>query len=400
MSKFTMINTKGGGEMSKNKYVTEKISEYMSENLRICEMSTDNQLINVPVDPRIDIDTITADDADPKFVNVEVLRAGVSKGNNRRYNNNIVKEVNSMVAGCQGFFGHPDPSKFGFEFREPQCIFVGSVIDHMPDGLDRCIAKAYLFKTSPLREWIPKSIAAGNPMTVSINGTGDVMRNGDIIDVIHMTDLQSIDWANPGTEGMETSKAMSVVREMNEGGSKGMENMNAQDIIKNATVTEFKAFNPAGYDAIVKGVTVAELQAVNPELVEAIKESAKITEMSLTRDGKEDMVKLADIQGIVSGYEAKITEMQNEKEKAELEAYKTAKITEMVDVDHREAFMKRVAGATKEEIDASITEQIAFVREMGGVINAPKNSGVGNSMDADDIKAQIRGMFGIKEENK
>jgi hypothetical protein len=199
---------------------------------------------------------------------------------------------------------------------------------------------------------------------------------------------------------METSKAMSVVREMNEGGSKGMENMNAQDIIKNATVTEFKAFNPAGYDAIVKGVTVAELQAVNPELVEAIKESAKITEMSLTRDGKEDMVKLADIQGIVSGYEAKITEMQNEKEKAELEAYKTAKITEMVDADHREAFMKRVAGATKEEIDASITEQIAFVREMGGVINAPKNSGAGNSLDADDIKAQIRGMFGIKEENK
>lgn len=379
---------------------TEKITEFMSDKSRICEMSSDNQLINVPVDPRIDIDTITADDADPKFVNVEVLRAGVSKGNNRRYNNNIVKEVNSMVAGCQGFFGHPDPSKYGFEFREPQCIFVGSVIDHMPDGLDRCIAKAYLFKTSPLREWIPKSIAAGNPMTVSINGTGDIIRNGDIIDVIHMTDLQSIDWANPGTEGMETSKAMSVVREMNEGGNENMaEGMNAQDIIKNATVTEFKAFNPNGYDAIVRGITVTELQAVNPALVDAIKESAKVTEMSLVRDGKEGMVKLADIQGIVSGYEQKITEMQREKDEATLKAYKVQKITEMVDEGHRDAFMKRVSGNTKAEIDASITEQIAFVREMGGVINAPKNSGAGNHLDgADDMKAMMRSVFGVKED--
>lgn len=393
-----MINMKKGGErMSKNITMTSTISECMSDKSRICEMSSDRQLIDVPVDPRIDIDTITADDADPKFVNVEVLRAGISKGNNRRYNNNIVKEVNSMVAGCQGFFGHPDPSKYGFEFREPQCIFVGSTIDHMPDGLDRCIAKAYLFKTSPLREWIPKSIAAGNPMTVSINGTGDIMRNGDILDVIHMTDLQSIDWANPGTEGMETSKAMSIVREMNEGGNENMENMNAQDIIKNATVTEFKAFNPNGYDAIIKGVTVAELQAVNPELVKSIEDSARITEMSLVRDGKEGTVKLDDIQGIISDYETKITEMQKDADEAKLEAYKSQKIMEMVDEGHREAFMKRVSGNTEAEIDASITEQIAFVREMGGMVNAPKNSGADNNIGGDDIKAQMRAMFGVKE---
>ena len=394
-SRYTTIKPKGGEEVSKNS-TTERIFEYATNESRICEMSCDTQLINVPVDPRIDISTITADDSDPKFVNVEILRAGISKGNRRRYNNNIVKEVNSMVAGCQGFFGHPDPSKYGFEFREPQCIFVGSVIEHMPDGLDRCIGKAYLFKTSPLREWIPKSIAAGNPMTVSINGTGDVMKNGDILDVIHMTDLQSIDWANPGTEGMETSKAMSVVSEMNKGGSGVME-MNAQEIIKNATVTEFKAFNPDGYDAIVKGVTLAELQAVNPELVESIKESAKITEMSLVRDGKEGMVKLADIQGIVKGYEDKITEMTKEKEESELAAYKTQKITEMVDEAHREAFTKRVSGNSKEEIDASITEQINFVREMGGTVNAPKNSGTGNKLGSEDMKAAVRQMFGIKE---
>lgn len=384
--------------MSLENTAVERISELMNGSSRICEMSGDNQLINVPVDPRIDIDTITSDDPDPKFVNVEVLRAGISKGNKRRYNNNIVKEVNAMVAGCQGFFGHPDPSKFGFEFREPQCIFVGSIVEHMADGLDRCIAKAYLFKTSPLREWIPKSIAAGNPMTVSINGSGDVMRNGDIIDVIHMTELQSIDWANPGTEGMETSKAMSVVREMNKGGDNNMSDVNAQEIIKNATVTEFKAFNPDGYDAIIKGVTVAELQAANPELVESIKASAVITEMTLTRDGKESVVKLEEVQGIVSGYEQKITEMQEAQRKSELDTYKNQKITEMVDEAHREVFMKRVSGDTKEEIDASITEQISFIREMGGEVNAPKNSGTNKNLGgSNDVKAQVRAMFGVSE---
>ena len=379
----------------------EIISECMSFDARICEMSSDTQLINVPADPRIDIDTITADDADPKFVNVEVLRAGISKINRRRYNNNIVKEVNSLVPGCQGFFGHPDPSKYGFEFREPQCIFVGSVIDHMPDGIDRCVAKAYLFKTSRLREWIPKSIAAGNPMTVSINGTGDIIRNGDIIDVIHMSDLQSIDWANPGTEGMETSKAMSVVREMKEGGNDNMDGMNAQEIIKNATVTEFKAFNPAGYDAIIKGVTVSELRAVNPALVKEIEESAKITEMVLTCEGKESTVKLSDVQGIVDGYEQKITEMQAAKDKSDLEVYKAQKISEMVDEGHREVFMKNVTGDSKEAIDKCIEQQISFIREMGGTVNKPLNSGAGNNLGGDDdVKARVRKMFGVKEDKE
>lgn len=379
---------------SNNVEIRQQISECMIADSRICEMSSDNQLINVPVDPRIDIDTITSDDPDPKFVNVEILRAGIS-GNRRRYNNNTVKEVNAMVAGCQGFFGHPDPSKFGFEFREPQCIFVGSMIEHMADGLDRCIGKAYLFKTSPLREWVPKSIAAGNPMTVSINGTGDIMKNGDVLEVIHMSDLQSIDWANPGTEGMETSKAMSVVTEMNQGGNSEME---AQEIIKNATVTEFKAFNPNGYNEIVKGITVTELRTVNPELVKSIEDSAKITEMALTCDGKESMVKLADVQGIVDGYEAKIAEMKSVEEKNRLEAYKTQKITEMVDEGRRDMFAKRVTGNSEAEIDASITEQIAFIREMGGQVNAPKNSGNDNQLGGSntDMKSAVAKLFGVK----
>lgn len=369
----------------------------MVSDKRICEMVSEMSMINVPVDPRIDIDTITADDPDPKFVNVEVIRAGVSN-NNRRYNNNIVNEISQLIVGCQGFFGHPDPSKYGFEFREPQCIYVGSIIDEMPDGLNRCIAKAYLFKTSQLREWVPKSIAAGNPMTVSINGSADIMRGGDIIDVVHMTDLQSVDWANPGTEGLETSRAMSVVTEMNEGGNKMAETINAQDIIKNVSVAELRAYNPGAYDTIIKGATVQELQAINPALVQSIIESNRITEMEFTIGGKKENVKVSELQAKFDGYEATITELNNKFQKAELDAYKNQKIAEMVDEDHIEAFKKRVTGNTKAEIDASINSEIEFVREMGGMNNrpAPRKALGGDS----DIKDAVARMFGVKSENK
>lgn len=369
----------------------------MVSDKRICEMVSEMSMINVPVDPRIDIDTITADDPDPKFVNVEVIRAGVSN-NNRRYNNNIVKEISQLIVGCQGFFGHPDPSKYGFEFREPQCIYVGSIIDEMPGGLNRCIAKAYLFKTSQLREWVPKSIAAGNPMTVSINGSADIMRGGDIIDVVHMTDLQSVDWANPGTEGLETSRAMSVVTEMNEGGNKMAETINAQDIIKNVSVAELRAYNPGAYDTIIKGTTVQELQAINPALVQSIIESNRITEMEFTIGGKKENVKVSELQAKFDGYEATITELNSKFQKAELDAYKNQKIAEMVDEDHIEAFKKRVTGNTKAEIDASINSEIEFVREMGGMNNrpAPRKAPGGDN----DIKDAVARMFGVKSENK
>lgn len=381
------------------KVTKENVLIFMNANQRVCEMVTDTALVNVPVDPRINIDIITADDPDPKFVNVEVIRAGVS-GNDRRYNNGVVEEISSLVPGCHGFLGHPDPSKYGFEFREPQCIYVGSVVEQMPDGLKRCIAKAYLFRSSALREWVPKSIAAGSPMTVSINGSADVMRNGDLLDIVHMTELQSIDWANPGTEGVATSQAMSVVSEMNQnkGGNEDMaEQLNAQDIIKNATVSEIKAFNPTAHDTIISDLTVQELQAKNPKLVNRIIEDNRVTEMKFTIGGKEETIKVTELQGRFDSYEQKISELVSDKERAELDAYKQMKIREMVDDAHVETFMKRVSGKTKDEIDKSIENEIAFIREMGGNFT---NKPAGRSQQTggnENIESQVKALFGVKE---
>lgn len=370
----------------------EKISEMVTFENRVLEMVTDNTL-NVPVDSRIDFATITADDASPMFINVEVVRAGIS-GNNRRYSNAVVREINAMVPGTQGFLGHPDPSKFGFEFRDPQCIYVGSMVDVLPDNTERCIAKCYVFKNSPLREWIPKSIAANNPMTVSINAIGDVIRSDSVLDVVHITELQSIDWANPGTEGMSTSQAMSVVSELksNIGGN---DNMDSKEIIKNATVAELKAYNPDGVDALLKSVTVAELQSANPDLMAEIKQSAIVTEMKITIDGAEKMVKLTEMQGILDGKDAKIAELNTTISDMKIAEFKANKIAELVPEQYREKIASRIVGTTEDAITECINNEIAYIREMGGMDNTP--GGVDTRKTSDDMKSQIAKLFGHKE---
>jgi len=377
----------------------QRIQELMTFDGRILEMVGDNPVVNVPVDPRIDVTALTADDPDPKFVNVETIRTGVSKTNKRRYNRQVVTEIHQLTAGVQGFLGHPDPSKYGFEFREPQCIYVGSIVQELEGGGSRAVAKAYLFKTSPLREWVPKSIGAKNPMTVSINGTGDVLQNSGVLDVLHISELQSIDWANPGTEGMGTSQAMSVVSEMQHNNEGGNGNMEPKEILKNTTIAELRAYNPDIYNGMVQGVSVQELQLSNPNLYKQIQESGKITEMQLTVDGAQKSVKLSEFQGILDGKDQKIAELQGKIEESRITEYKTKKIAEQVPENMRELFSKRVTGKSEADIDASIAAEIAFVREMGGTINNPPAGNGGNrGTGGDDLKTGVMNLFGAKKE--
>lgn len=376
--------------------MNEQIYDIIKCDTRVLEMVSETTMINVPIHPSINIDVITADDPEPRFVNVEVIRGGTISGNNRRYNNENVRQINKMVPGVQGFLGHPDPSKYGFEFREPQCIFVGSMLDTMEDGSVRCIAKCYLFKSSRLREWIPKSIAANNPMTVSINGRADVIRSGEYIDVVTVNDLESIDWANPGTEGISSSKAMSVVREM-ENNNNGGNTMEVKDILKNATVTEFKAFNPDGYSSMVKSISLTELQAHNPDLVKAIEDSARISEMKLTIGGTEKVVKLTEMQGIVTDLEGQVATAKNEAKESKLTEFKTAKIAEMIPEELREQVSKRVTGDTEDAIVASINAEIGYIREMKGLgANDPIGRHVSHSSDS--VKESVARLFGSKKD--
>lgn len=378
--------------------------ERMIRNDRICEMATDDSNIVVPTDPRIDMEVILKDDDDPQFVIVEVLRAGIiSKTNRRRYNNNNIREIAKLIVGTQGFYGHRDPSKTGFEFREPQSICVGAIVDHMNDGLDRCIMKTYLFKDSKLREWIPKSIAAGNPMTVSIDAVADIMRNlnSDVIDVVHISELLSVDWANPGTEGVDTAKALEVVQELRKGGSNmGME-LNAQDIIRNVTIAELRAYNPDGYKGIIQNVTVAELQEHNKGVVDKIISDNQLTSVDLTIDGKTETVKISEMQSTVDAYEEKIKSLEGEIQQSKITEMRTRLVSENVPDGYREKILPRITGNTEDEIKKSIESEVSYIQEMSGNQDFGNNKPIGRSGNdgGDDIKASVAAMFGIKIED-
>lgn len=380
----------------------EKLSDVMKCESRILEIVSEASTLNVPVHPSIDVNTITADDPNPMFVNVEILRGGTVSGNKRRYYNENSKQLVNLIPGVQGFLGHPDPSKYGFEFREPQCIYVGAMLDYMVDGAIRCVAKCYLFKSSELREWVPKSIAANNPMTVSINGQADVVYNGEYADVITINSLDSIDWANPGTEGLGTSQAMSVVREMENKPKNGGNEMDAKDVIKNTTITEFKAYNPDGYAGILRSATLQEMQTNNPALVKQIEDGARITEMTLTIGGKQEVVKLDNIQARITEMENKVATAESALTAAKLTEFKAAKIAEMIPENLREQVSKRVTGDTEQAIVDNINAEIGYIREMRGLApNDPigtnvRSSGSDTNGGTEDIKEMIGGIFGAK----
>ena len=230
--------------------------------------------------------------------------------------------------------------------------------------------------------------------TVSVNGYGDIIVNSDgIMDVVRFNDLQSIDWANPGTEGMSTSKAMSIVSEMNN--NTGGNDMEKNDIIKDTSITEYKAFNPNGYTGLIQSISVTELREHNPALVKSIEDAAKITEMTLKVDGKDTTVKISEMQGVVDGLEKKVNDMITEQKKSKLEAFKKSKIEEMVPENLRDKISARISGETEEAITECINSEIAYIREMGGMQNLPNKNQQTHS--ADELKDSICKLFGVKK---
>lgn len=356
----------------------------------------DDSAFNIQNHESIDIEQLTIDDNDPIFVNVEVIRNGQS-GNNRIYDDNIVKTINSMIPGTMGYLGHPDPGKHGFEFREPHCVYVGSQLLDMGNGVLASIGKAYIFKSSPLREWIPKSMIAGNPMTVSINARGDVyndMTTG-LKYVKGIDDLESIDWANPGTEGMSSSTAISIVKEMKDEEDNNMENR--ESIVKGVSIAEMKAFNPNIVNTLLKSVTIEEFRSNNESLYNSIVESGKITEMTLSIGGKDEVVKIDSIQELFNTKQSEITNLENKIAEMELKETKDRLISEMVSPELVDKIVPRITGITEQEIKTSIQKELDYITELSGVRfdNMPR----GNSakITDGDVANSVKKLFGVAE---
>ena len=238
---------------------------------------------------------------------------------------------------------------------------------------------------------------AGNPMTVSINARGDLYNDPTtgLRYVKAINDLESIDWANPGTEGMSSSSAISVVKEMKKEEDKNMDNR--ETIVKGVSVAEMKAYNPDIVNGLLKSVTIEEFRNNNETLYNSIVESNRITEMTLSVDGKEEVVKVDKVQELFDTKQSKITELEGKITEMELESTRDKLITEMVRPELVERILPRITGITEQEIKASIQKELDYITELSGIKfdNVPRGNRA--KVTDGDVANSVKKLFGITE---
>lgn len=364
--------------------------------------------IDVPFDPRLDMDEITKGDDSPLYAIVEVLRSALSR-NKRRYSKKNVEQIAEKLVSTPAYLGHANPNGVGWEFREPMGVFVGSKVEEIDENTNRCLGKFYIFESSPLREWLPKTNLVQNPLQVSISAKATGIQKKDEIVIHDITELDSVDFCNSGTAGMTTSVVLDVTEIYTEG---EIETMDRQEIIASLTVEEIQSA-PA----------FADIPA--PEVVE------QITEMTLTVAGEERTVALEEVQSIIEEMErrpltisveidgenktltgeeihetlcecwakrdllqAKIDEIEAKRRLDELNAYKEAKVTEMFDESQCEVVMKRITADTEEGIDTQINEMKDFISELNiGVIDNPVAPPQRKEEDTNELLEGLKSLF-------
>ena len=91
-----------------------------------------------------------------------------------------------------------------------------------------------------------------------------------------------------------------------------------------------------------------------------------------------------------------LTTIQDTRKVSSIEEFKNKKIAELVPEQYRDKIAGRITGTTEDAITECINNEIAYIREMGGLDNTPGGVG-GHGGSSDDVKAQIAKLFGHKE---
>lgn len=338
------------------------------EDVMLLEMA-DESSIDIPFDSNLDIEEIISDDEHPMFVIVEVLRNTLSL-NKRRYSTKNVIEVSEQIIGKPAYLGHANPNGVGWEFREPHALFVGAITEQIDNKL-RCLAKAYLFKTSELREWLPKTLKVGNPLQVSLSAKASGYKQGEEIIISSITELESVDFCNSGTAGVPTSLVLNVTEML----EKGDLDMDRAEVIASLTIEEIQScpnYNEAIPEQITEISLVIDEEAENVPLAEVqtrineIKERPYVVNVELdgqmrTLTGDEIYDTITELYANRNLLQAKIDEIYAKQELDRIKAYKESKVFEMFGEKQGAIVLDRITGETEEAIDGQIAEMKSFI---------------------------------------
>lgn len=155
-------------------------------------------------------------DEKPFFVDITALYEGVS-GNNREYTKEAVQSCVKAMVGVNMYKGHEEPGTNSWKYREP----VGRIVAARASTIDidgrRVLAakgKAYITEAdAKLRGDIAKKMAGPLSILGNARAVREFGSSQRTITHIHKP-LKSIDFCNPGTNGMALAGVTSIVREM------------------------------------------------------------------------------------------------------------------------------------------------------------------------------------------
>jgi hypothetical protein len=247
---------------------------FVTEPAVVMEMTSDgNGEIDVPVEEGL-VAKLIEGDKDPMFVTIEVINEGVSR-NGRAYDKATIISLAEQINAKRpdGYYGHLTDEERQTKFPEPQTIWIGAKVTEV-GGKTRLFAKGYVLpEAKSLRSYLRKAKAASKNIAVSVYGLARVVKNGAIQTVKSMN-LESIDWARPGSEGVLNMGMFSVTAEMSNDSKLTTgeeETMDKVEVLKAATVDELKEANPTVVSEMIAEGSQAkatELETVVSEMTE------------------------------------------------------------------------------------------------------------------------------------
>lgn len=327
--------------------------------------------INIPIPSDVNIDELMDGDKSPMFVTIEAVHEGVSK-NKRHYSKETIMEIARQVKSKRpdAYLGHLSEEERATKRPTSQTIWLGSVVKKV-NGKLRLFVKGYVLPyAKDLRTYLKKAKASGKQVAVSVYGQAKQTWS-DTLKAYDMSEfnLESIDWARSGSEGLTPSTKFSITAEMKQDIS------NREDIIGKMTVGELQEFNPSIIKAIKDEAHIKDVSEMETSVDSELSSIKEMIGDNPTKEIKKLQRTVAE-QIIDSSLQSKV------KNKTVRTMVKSMIVREMIDMTPNEAKLK-----TKEVLHSSEVQDI--IREIAGnkKINSFKdNRKEGNSRSYTVVK--------------
>lgn len=301
----------------------------------VAEMNTSYKdgTIQVPLARGVNLSELLEGDDDPMFVTIDALSDTVS-GNSRRWTSeelhNVAKQV--MENKPDGYQGHLRPDERSSKAPDAVTMWLGAKVTNHK-GKNRLFIKGYVLpKASQFKDYLRRAGAAGKNVAVSVYGQAFEKWN-EALKAFEISNfqLESIDWARPGSEGVPNSGYLKITAEMD-----GGDHMDKVEVLKATTVSEMKEHNPS---------VVQEIEThAQSELLGVVSE---MTETLGVTDQKE-------LPKVVSEMKARNGELETQVAHSEVDKALGNKVT---NVAARQALRKMVIGEMKDSTDLKVVQE-------------------------------------------